>query len=203
MVDVGDRQQELVPVHLGTGELVRPLVHRRRAEDVRRAQEFQQRRQVGDMAEVVDIGIAQVSRHRRGAMRLLDRGELGARQREGLVPADRAPCRAFPQHRHVQAIRVGLQVEDRVAFRADMPLAERVGGIAADRRQRAVLELQFQAADRLAQVACAMGSGAHGMAPGRDVPMLIHGCLPRVDPAIGLAGSGWAASGRRRRPDRR
>ena len=170
VVDVGDRQQELVPVHLRAGELMRPLVHGRSTEQVRRAQQAQQRREIRDMPEVVDIGIAQVSRHRRGAMGLLDRGQARTRQRERVVPADGAPTRTLAQHRHVQPVRVGFQIEDRIALRANMPLAEGIGGIAANRGQCAVLELQLQPADRLAQITRAIGSGAHGDAPGRGMP---------------------------------
>jgi hypothetical protein len=75
-VDVGDRQQELVPVHARAHELVRPLVHRRRAEQVRRSQAPSAGRQVGDVAEVVHVGIAEVGGDRGRAMRLLDRASF-------------------------------------------------------------------------------------------------------------------------------
>ena len=67
-IHVGDRQQELVAVHQPVHQLARPLVHRRRAEDVLRAQAAEQGGQVGDVAEMVDVGVAQVGADRVGAI---------------------------------------------------------------------------------------------------------------------------------------
>ena len=163
-IDIGNRQQELVPVHRGVDELVRPLVDRRRAEQIRRAQCLEQCRQVGDVAEMVHVGIAQVHRDRACAVRLLHGGEFLAGQRESLVPADRLPLRAGTAHRLGQPVRVRFQVEHGIALGADMATAERIGRIAPDRGQLAVLELQVQPADGFTQGAGAIaGNAGHGV----------------------------------------
>ena len=154
-VDVRNRQQELMPVHLRTDQLMRPLIDRRRGKHVRRAQCPKQRRQVCDMAEVMHVGIAEVHADRTCAMLALDRCKPLSRKREGLVPADLLPVAAVPPQRHPQPVGVGFQVEDRVALRTDVAAAEGIGIVAANRTQATAIEAELQAADRFAQRASA------------------------------------------------
>ena len=161
-VDIRDRQQELVPVHARAGELVRPLVHRRGAVHVRRAQRLQQGGQVGDVAEVVDVRVAQVGSDSGRAVGLLQRSQARARQCEGVVPADRQPARALAAHRRVQPVGIGLQVEDGIALGADVAATEGIVRVAADRDRAVALQLQLEAADGLAQVAGPEHGCAHG-----------------------------------------
>jgi hypothetical protein len=52
-------------------------------------------------------------------------------------------------------VRVGFQVEDRIALRTDVALTERIGRIAADGDELMVLVLELEATDGFAQ-----GTGA-------------------------------------------
>ena len=93
-------------------------------------------------------------------MRALCRGQTLAGDRERFVPADRMPFGTDAPQRRAQPIRIGFQIEDRVALRADVAAAERIFGVAANRAERAVFVTQFQAADRFAQRTGAVVRGA-------------------------------------------
>ncbi len=118
------------------------------------------------MAEVMDVRIAQVSGHRTGSVRLLHGRQSLAGERESLIPTNRLPLVADPSHRLPQAIRIGLEVQDGVALGADMATAERIGGVAANGHQIALVVLQVQAADGFAQGAGAETGSAHSQGPG-------------------------------------
>ena len=62
----------------------------------------QQRGEVGDVSEVVDVGIAEVGGDRGRTVLPLDRRETLADQRIGRVPADRPPLVALAEHRYGQ-----------------------------------------------------------------------------------------------------
>jgi hypothetical protein len=86
-----------------------------------------------------------------------------AGQGERFIPANFRPFITCAPHRPVQAVRIAFQIEDGIAFRADVSAAERIGGIAADGDQLFVLVLQLESADGFAQRTGAVsGMAGHG-----------------------------------------
>ncbi|HET7796446.1 MAG TPA: hypothetical protein VFK72_01070, partial [Nevskia sp.] len=84
-------------------------------------------------------------------MLALHGGQALTGQLERVVPADFLPLAPLPQQRTLQPIGVCLQIEDRIAFRADVALTERVGIVPTNCHEPLRVELEFQAADRFAQ----------------------------------------------------
>ncbi|CRQ80221.1 hypothetical protein PAERUG_E5_London_17_VIM_2_12_12_04692 [Pseudomonas aeruginosa] len=168
VVDVGDRDQQTMAVHLLADQVMRQLVDGSRGEAVARFQQAEEVVAMGHQAVVVHARIALVDRHRIVAMALADLAEAAGHQREGLVPADRLPLAADPAQRLAQAVGVVLDVLQGHRLGTDMAAAEAVLRVALDRadpRHAALvaLGLDGEPADGLAEMARTVVEGlAHG-----------------------------------------
>ena len=133
-VDVGHRQEELVTVESPCGDVVRQLVHGRRGESVPGAKEPEQGGVVGQRAEAVHVGVAEVDRERVVAVLALHPRDERSRQRDGVVPGDlleaavgRAP------HRGPEPVGVLVEVLQGERLGADVTPRERVGLVPSHR----------------------------------------------------------------------
>ena len=139
-------------------QLVGQLVHAGGGESVAGPERGHHRGAVGQEAQAVHVGVAEVDAQ--GVPVRVDRlGEPVGDQVERAVPPDLLPHRlrgspwGDPPYRLPQAVPVVVHVRDGHALGADVPAGQRVVGVAAHRRHPALFDGQLEAADRLAQVA--------------------------------------------------
>ena len=133
VVDVRDRDCQLVPVHPQANKLVGQLVGRRCRIPVFRFDLPENRAGMGHQPPIMNIGVAVEGGHRVESMaggRLGDtiRGAL-----DSLVPRNRLPAAANTAHWRAQPVWVVLNVLKRHSLRADVPPAEWIVRIALDR----------------------------------------------------------------------
>ena len=150
--------------------------------------------QVGHRAEAVDVRVAEVDAD--GVPAVVVAGRRPARRRPGRTPRPSRspptrsrrsqPCRD-PAYGPAQPVGVVVHVRDRHALGADVPARERVGRVAAHRRDGAVVDGQLEAADRLTQVA--------------DADALLHGPIVSDPDAAGSPASHAALARRQPRHD--
>ena len=153
-VDIGHRQEQLVPEHQGRSDVVRKLIDRGRRETVDRTEATQQRRAVEQRPPIVDIWVAEVDTDRIATVIVLDSPNPLRGLVEGRIPTDALPiARRGAPHRVTQSIRVILDVLQRHRLGANVTATEAVLTITADRDDTAILDPDFDAADGLAQVA--------------------------------------------------
>ena len=103
-------------------------------------------------------GVALIHRHRVLAVPRLNARQPLSHQGKGVIPGNRLPLAAHPQHGLVQTVRVVLDVLQGHGLGADVAATETVQRVALDRgdRQATVFALggfQGEAADGFAQVA--------------------------------------------------
>ncbi len=164
-VDVGDRDRERAAEHQPGRHLLRHLVDRARGVDVLRARGLQQHAVVREAGKVVRARVAEIDRQRVGTVPLTDRGESRVDRLERLVPRDLVERVAAAHQRLTDPIRIGFELLQRRALRAQETVTEDVVAIAAHERDRAPVEMELEPARRLTQMAGtkgrALGSGAH------------------------------------------
>ena len=139
-------------------QLVGQLVHRGRAEPVAGGQRLDHGPQMSHRAQAVDVRVAEVDADGVAAVVVGGLGQAVGDQ----VDASAQPIssQAVSPFASVETRRTGLRsrsdvvhVRDRHALGADVPAREWVGGVAANRGDGAVVDGQFEAADRLTQIA--------------------------------------------------
>ncbi len=87
----------------------------------------------------------------RVAVRVEDRTEATLDLREGFVPRDLAPGVAGAHQRAAEPVRVGFELLDGCALRAEVALTEHVLTITAHERDLVVLEVELQPAGRFTE----------------------------------------------------
>jgi hypothetical protein len=119
-VDVRNREQQRVAEHLGRRAVVRELVDARRAEAVARAECAQEAARGQERAAVVDVRVAEIDRDGVVAVLRDDRFQTFGDQVERGVPRDGLPAVGGAADWRLEAVRVGVQVDQRVALGADV-----------------------------------------------------------------------------------
>ena len=164
-IDVRHRDRERQSEHETSGNVLRHLVDGARREDAPRAEHAEERPGVEGEGERVHGGVPEVDGDRVLAVRRTKRGQTAVDLGESVVPPDLLPGRAAPDHRAAEAIGIGVEVLERRALRTDVPSAERIPVVAADRRDRAPVCLDLEPAggftERAGPVA---GRGLHRLA---------------------------------------
>ena len=150
-VDVGHRNQREVSEHAQRREHLRQLVGGAGRVDVPRPERARERQQVGHQTEVVRDRIAVVDADGVAAVPPphTDESLGGAIQR--LLPGRLAPARAVANQRRANAVRVVVQVGQRRRLGADVAAAERIVGVAPHRPDALSVDLDENAAQRLAK----------------------------------------------------
>ena len=161
-VDVGDGQQERVPVHEVAHDVVRQLVDRGRREATVGAEGAREEHAEDERAPVVHRRVAGVEPHRVAPVLALDSREALGRLGERLVPRDLLPAVGGAPHGAAQAVRVRVDVLERGRLRADVAAAEGVLFVAADRDDAVALDLDLDPAHGFAEVAGAVVGVRHG-----------------------------------------
>ena len=198
-IDVGHGQEELVPEHQQRGQHVRELVHRRRGVAAARPQRAQQ--QLADRSARRSCGRSGCPGRRRRRARPcapLD-VDAGAR-RPGRAPRpSRSPPSRAPRRRSGRRRRSGSSCRSFKAhgLRADVAAAEDVGLVTADGEDPVPVDLDGEAAHRLAQGAGPeMGwvTGASAACVSRaGTPLAISTGIP-----IGRSPAPWGPASDRR-----
>jgi alpha-D-ribose 1-methylphosphonate 5-triphosphate synthase subunit PhnG len=106
-------------------------------------------------------GIALVEGDRVAAVAVLVRETVGGFG-ERIVATDLLPPRSAVRHGPAEAVRVGMHVLKSDRLRADVAAAQDVLVVATDRADLAVLDLDGDAAQRLAEAACPQMSDQGG-----------------------------------------
>ena len=157
MIDVGHGQQELVAEHQERGQHVGELVDGRRGEAAARPQRAHQHLPVQEGAVVVHGRVALVDGDRVPAMGALHFEEPLRGQVEGGLPADLLPIRSAPAEGPAQPVRVLVQILQRDRLRADVPVAEHVVFVTANREDAVSVDRDGKPAHRLASEHVKMG----------------------------------------------
>ena len=132
MVDVGHRDALRRAEHVAAGNVLRDLVHCRRAELVVRPHGAVHDAVVEHRPEVVRAGVAAVHGERVAAVALDHAPDAVSDGLPCLLPRDLHVHAVFLQQRPAQAVGVLVQLLERAALRADEPVAEHVVAVAAD-----------------------------------------------------------------------
>ena len=177
-VDVGHREEELVPEHLERREHLRQLVHRGGREAGATSQRPGEERDAQDGPVAVHGGVAHVHAHRVAPVPALEVGDPVGRLGERVVPGDRFPAVPHPPHRLADPQGVAHHVGDGGRLGADVAAAERVVPVTPDAGDAAALELHGDAAGRLAQHAGVEADLGHG-------PFLPEDLLQRPPDRVG------------------
>src|SRR5210317_1795300 len=184
MVYIRDRYQELMTIHRMAGHMVRQLVDRGCRKPVAGSEVTKKVIAVGHDAPVVDTGISHVDADGVVAVALRDRGKTANSGIKRFVPFALAPVSAIAEHWFAQPIRVFMNVFERNGLGAHMSVAQRVVFVAADVQNGVVFNLDFESADCLAQMTCALnrsgcclrhGSGGTPANSRSDRKSCIHG----------------------------
>ncbi len=186
-VQVRHGDGEGVTEEQAAGDVLGHLVERGRREEVPGAQRADEQGRVEGSGDRVHIGVAQDDTHRVRPVLLDDRTDSGGDRVERLVPVDLPELAALPYQGAAEPVRVGVDLGERGAFRADEPLAEDVVAVAARPGDPAPFERQGQSAGRFAEGADTQGRG-HGVSLGR-----------RVAPSIPTGREGGEGCARSRR----
>ncbi len=149
-VQVGHGHGERATEHEPGAHLLRHLVDRAGAEHVRRPEALQQDPTLDDRPEVVRIRIAEVHGHR-VAVLLEDRTEPALDLRERLVPRRVVPRVAAPDLRPADPVGVRFELLERGALGTEVAVAEHVLFVTPHQGELVVVEVQLQAAGRLAE----------------------------------------------------
>lgn len=158
-VDVGDRHLPHVTVHQVVADVLGQLVDARRRETLREPALPHEQRQVaaGVEAALAHVAAVEGKSVRPVALAHALHELLDALERRG--PGGLAPLPAVADHRPAQPIRVVVHVTQHRALGADVPAAEGVVGIGADRDHPLAVVADADAAHALAQRA---GTAVHG-----------------------------------------
>ena len=153
-VEVGDGEAGGRPEHQRRADLFGPLVHGAGRVDVARAQGPDERLPVEQPGQVVDVGVAQIDRHRVPPVLLEDRRQAALDLGEGLVPRrrlQRAGGLVLDQ-RCTQPVGILVQLLEGRALGTDVAAAERVLPVTPDAADGAVVaDLDLEAAGRLTE----------------------------------------------------
>jgi len=170
VIDIRNRQQHAVTVHLQADQMVRQLIHRGGREAAAGLQQAEKVIAVGQQPIVMHAGIALIDGHGVLSVARLNSTEAFGDQGERLVPLDRQPLAANPAHGLAQAVGVVLNILQGHRLGANMAATETVLSVALDRANLLTavgLQLGFdgQAADGFTEMACTVMEGlGHGLA---------------------------------------
>ena len=142
-----------MPEHLGGGQMMRELVDGGGRESILGSQGPQKRWPEEHGARAMDGGIAGVDRQGIVAVFLSSLANSTRHLVQRLVPGNLSPVIALPAKGTLQAIRVAVEILESDCLRTDMPLAQRVLGVAAYRDDAVALKMDFDAAHGLAEIA--------------------------------------------------
>ena len=182
-VDVGDRQHEVVAEHLLRAHVLRQLVGRGRRVVVARAQQLAQERR-REHRRGVGAGVPGVGRERVSPVLVLNPSQPLRGEPERLLPADLDELTADLLHRLAQAVGVALDVGERGRLGADVAAREDVVGVAGDPHRLATLDLDPNAAVRLAERALPVDHPRHAQTPRLVGPLRRTYAIPRRRGAI-------------------
>ena len=132
-VEVRDRYEGEMPEHAKRGEHLRQLIDRACRIHVLRLKRPRKRQRMGHQSEVVRHGIAVVHRDRVTPVRVACTDQAVGRAIQRVFPRGLAPARPFADHGGADAIGVVVEVREGCRLRTDVPAAERVVFVAADR----------------------------------------------------------------------
>ena len=112
-------------------------------------------------------GIAEVGREGVGSVALLHASQALGRERQRLAPADLDEAIAEFLHGPAQPVGVALDIGQGGGLRTDVPAREHVVGVAADPQHPLALDLDLDAAVRLAKSALPVDRVRHLGPPAR------------------------------------
>ncbi len=144
--------------------MMRQLVHGGRRVAVAAAQRAQEAHAAEQTRIVVDLRVADVGRHRIGAVLALEGDDTPRGLVERRLPGHLFPAVRRAPHRSAQPVRILMEILQAERLRTDVTAAERVLLIAADGEDLRAADADLDAADRLAEVAGAVVGvlrGAH------------------------------------------
>ena len=194
-IDIGNREQGLVPEQPQGGEVMRQLVHAGGGKAIVGAQVAEQVALVGEHAVVVYRGVAQVNADGIDAIALADLHQPARGGIQRLLPADLLPAAgparfAHSLQRAAQAVRILVDILQCHRLGADMAAAQRVLLVPLYGDDLLALGLNHQPADSLAQVA------------GPVVALQAHArCSSRIRPSPEISASSVSRSCCRRCSD--
>ena len=161
-VEVRHRNQREVSEHAQRRQHLRQLVGGARGVEVSRPERLSEGEPVGQQPEVVGDGVAVVERDGVAAVAAADGGQPAGGAVEGFVPGGFAPTGAGSDERLADAVGVMMQIGEGRRLRADVAAAEGIVGVAADGADAWAVDVDQQAAHRLAE---RTGGGARTLLP--------------------------------------
>ncbi len=151
-VEVGDRYQQLVPVHQVRGEVMGQLVDRGGRVTVAGPQRPCELRAGQQRGVTVRHRVAEIGRDGVVAVVHLDTQQPFRRLVERLGPGDRLPSSLRAPHRLAQPVGILVHVLERHCLGTDVSPAEGVGGVATDGEDLLAADADLHPAHGLAQV---------------------------------------------------
>src|SRR5262249_27120385 len=167
-VQIGYWNEREMAEHAQGDEHLRQLVSGARGVDVPRAQRARERQRVRHQAEVVRDGIAVIDRDRVAAVLAPRANQTFGCAIQRVVPRRLAPARTLAEERDAKAIGVVVEVGERRCLGADVPAAEQIVRIAADRPDLLTLDVDQDAAPGLAKRAGGDVDRSHSLAGSSD-----------------------------------
>ena len=163
VVEVGNGDLELMPVHQVRHQLDGKLVGRCRGEHVLRTQGAEERQAVGCESEAVHTRIAEIEADRVAAVVTLCCRDAFGHQRCRVFPADRLPPAVGGlANRGAEPVGIGVQIGQRCRLGADVPARQWIVAVAADVGDAVVFHGDLQSTDGFAEIAHAVrGEGQH------------------------------------------